>query len=626
MSDWSWLELAVADHLWQSTVFAVVVWLMTWTMRRKRAEVRHALWLAASVKFLIPVSLLVGIGGPFSRLQHAPSEQQPAFYEAVNTVVQPFSEITPAAPHIHATTAELRFIAWWPPALAIAWFCGMTVVLGVWCVRLRKIAALVRHAEPLEEGPEIEVLHGLARRLRVRRSPELVRSRSTMEPGIFGIARSTLIWPDGLSGLLEDEQLESILAHETMHVRRRDNLAAAVHMVVEAAFWFHPLVWWMGWRMIEERERACDEGVVRLGNRPSIYAEGLLKTCRFSVETSLACVSGVTGADLNKRIRSIMKPRMEDLSVAGKLALALLGSVAVTGPVAYGIVHRVPVYGQLLITNEPKPSFAVATIKPAQPDEEKLTYMMKGAFNAQHTSLYDLIMAAYNMRREGPLIGGPAWLNTKLFDVQGKWDDAQIEASKGIGVTQMMKQNQLMLQSLLAERFQLKVSTVIQDREAYALVITKGGPKFKEVVPQEPVKAGEAGDDGIPPPPPPPPPPAPGGKAQENKLICMNLCQTDSHQVTAKDAPMAMLVGWLSRQPEVDKLVIDETGLRGKYDFVLNGVADGPGPPPDAAGPLEDALPSLFTVLPEQLGLRLKLTKVPMQVLVIDRAELPSAN
>ena len=106
----------------------------------------------------------------------------------------------------------------------------------------------------------------------------------------------------------------------------------------------------------------------------------------------------------------------------------------------------------------------------------------------------------------------------------------------------------------------------------------------------------------------------------------MNLCQTASHQVTAKDAPMAMLVGWLSRQPEVDKLVIDETGLRGKYDFVLNGVADGPGPPPDAAGPLEDALPSLFTVLPEQLGLRLKLTKVPMQVLVIDRAELPSAN
>ena len=69
------------------------------------------------------------------------------------------------------------------------------------------------------------------------------------------------------------------MAHEVCHVRRRDNLTAALHMLVEAAFWFHPLVWWLGARLVAERERACDEAVLRLGRRPEAYAEGILKVC-----------------------------------------------------------------------------------------------------------------------------------------------------------------------------------------------------------------------------------------------------------------------------------------------------------------------------------------------------------
>lgn len=618
------LELAVADHLWQSTLFAVAVWLITLAMRRKRAEVRHGLWLAASVKFLVPFSLLVGIGSPFSVLQHAIPEQEPA-YAAVSSVAQPFSEIA-AAPvsaraHEAALLAGLR--TWWLAALAMVWLGGTTAVLLVWFVRLRKIAALVRRGEQVEDGREAEMLGHLARRLRNGSRVGLMRSRATMEPGIFGIFRPVLIWPEGLSALLDDEHLEAILAHETVHVRRRDNLTAALHMAVEAGFWFHPLVWWMGRRMVEERERACDEAVVGLGNRPAIYAEGLLQACRFSVESSLACVAGVTGADLNKRIRSIMKPRVEELSAAGKLALALLGSAVITGPVAYGIVHRVPVYGQLLIASGPRPSFAVATIKPAKPDEEQFGGMEKGIYTAQHVPLYDLIINAYNMRQEGPLIGGPAWMNTKFFDVQAKWDDTQIEAAKGLNLKQMVKQNQLMLQSLLADRFQLKVHTVIQEREVYALVVAKGGPKLKEVEPAASLGAGEA-EDGVVMPPPPPPPPPPGGKVVLDKAICLGICYTASHQLTGNHAPMGMLVGWISTLQETDRMVVDETGLRGKYDFVLNGVADGPGPILDTGEP--DAPLSVFTVLPEQLGLQLKLKKVPVQVLVVDHAELPSAN
>ena len=78
-------------------------------------------------------------------------------------------------------------------------------------------------------------------------------------------------------------------------------------MAVQAIFWFHPLVWWIGARLVDERERACDAEVVRLGSDPRVYAESLLKTCQFYVESPLVCVSGVTGSDLKKGIEQIMR-------------------------------------------------------------------------------------------------------------------------------------------------------------------------------------------------------------------------------------------------------------------------------------------------------------------------------
>ena len=77
------------------------------------------------------------------------------------------------------------------------------------------------------------------------------------------------LWPQRVSEHLAEGQIEAILAHEVSHVRRRDNLAAALHMIVEALFWFHPLVWWLGTRLVDESERACDEEVLRLGSRRS---------------------------------------------------------------------------------------------------------------------------------------------------------------------------------------------------------------------------------------------------------------------------------------------------------------------------------------------------------------------
>src|SRR6185312_10120322 len=137
-------------------------------------------------------------------------------------------------------------------------------------------------------------------------------SPALLEPGVFGILRPVLLLPEGITDRLTSEHLSAILAHELCHVRRRDNLTAAIHMAVEAIFWFHPLIWWLGVRLVEERERACDEEVLRLGNKPHVYAESILKTCQFYLESPLTCMSGVTGSDLKRRVVRIMTQRIVD--------------------------------------------------------------------------------------------------------------------------------------------------------------------------------------------------------------------------------------------------------------------------------------------------------------------------
>jgi TonB family protein len=136
---------------------------------------------------------------------------------------------------------------------------------------------------------------------------QIVCSPRHLEPGVFGVAKPVLIWPLHLTTGMRDVHIEGILAHEIAHVKRRDNLLGVVQMLVSAACWFHPMVWWIGARMIDERERACDEQVLALGQSPSSYAAGILETCEMCITSTLVNVPGVTGGDLKKRICRIMR-------------------------------------------------------------------------------------------------------------------------------------------------------------------------------------------------------------------------------------------------------------------------------------------------------------------------------
>ena len=312
---------ALAAHLWQSTAFACAAGLLTLAFRPNRAQVRYWLWLAASLKFLLPFTALMSLG---SQVHWDPAARQvarqiapPQFSIAMERMAQPFPARLPLTP---APASH------WPAGMAGLWACGLAAFA---ILRLRSwlhVRAALRASRPVEIPAAVAV----------RSAPGL------LEPGVVGWWRPVILLPDGIMERLTPAQLEAVMAHELCHVRRRDNLFAAMHMVVESVFWFHPLVWWIGARLVEERERACDEAVLHLGGEPRTYADAILNVCKLYVESPLVCVSGVTGANLKLRIEAIMMNRTgRGLNRARKLLLACAGAAALAGPVALGVMMGV---------------------------------------------------------------------------------------------------------------------------------------------------------------------------------------------------------------------------------------------------------------------------------------------
>src|SRR5258706_15717253 len=105
---------------------------------------------------------------------------------------------------------------------------------------------------------------------------------------------------------LSDPELEAVMAHELIHVARWDNLVGNLHMLLCCLFWFHPLTWIIDRRLMNERERACDEAVIALGGEPQVYASSLLKVLKFCLGWRVAGVSYAAGSNLVRRVERIM--------------------------------------------------------------------------------------------------------------------------------------------------------------------------------------------------------------------------------------------------------------------------------------------------------------------------------
>jgi uncharacterized protein (TIGR03435 family) len=278
--------------------------------------------------------------------------------------------------------------------------------------------------------------------------------------------------------------------------------------------------------------------------------------------------------------------------------------------------------------------FEVASIKPAAPqDVGKMRIMMRGGPGTEdpgqitysNVPLRNLVMNAYGMKNFQ--ISGPAWLDTGHFDVLAK-------VPKGATKEDL----KVMLQKLLAERFQLQAHREKKELPIYALVVAKNGPKLKESAEDAPAPpGGPQMADG-------PAPPARGrgsfGGGRGGGMMMM--INNGRLQLTANRQPVSGIADMLSNQ--LGRPVVDQTGLTGKYDFtveftpeegqMMRGPMGGMAPPPPGAGPAPgDAAPdgpaaaNLFTALQEQLGLKLEPKKGSVDFLVIDHIEkTPTEN
>jgi bla regulator protein blaR1 len=634
---WAAVAPELANHLWQSTLCLAAAGLLTLALRKNRAEVRYGLWLAAAVKFLIPFSLLVAVGMHLAPPKPQPRTTASGFYFVMEEVSRPFSQasrgLQRATESRRPWEAGLRYqlVRALPAGIAGLWLSGFLAFLGLWCIRWRRMTKMLRGATPLQQGREVEALRRAERLAGIRRPIELILSPASLEPGIFGIITPVLVWPRRISERLDDGQLEAILAHELWHVRRWDNLAAAIHMVVEALFWFHPLVWWLGARLVEERERACDEAVLRLGNQREVYAESILKTCEFCLESPLACVSGVTGADLKERIVRIMaQGRTNALTFPRRLLLVVVGMAAVAGPVMFGLLKVPRARAQSSpTTGTPAASFEVAAIKPNRSGDWRVMMGFgPGRFRATGMWVRHLITLAYDVR-DFQVTGGPSWIDSERYDIQAKEPDSVAAEMQKLSQDQREELSRSMLQSLLADRFKLKLGHETKELPAYALVVAKGGPKLQAAKP-------DADFRGI---------KGPEGRGQRGKSVF------GMGDLTIRDEPLSMLARMLSQQ--LGRPVLDQTGLEGKYDFTLKwtpgqgegmiGMGPGGGGPEPGKGMVgrepEDGSPqlgsppapdmsgpSIFTAIQEQLGLKLESTKGPVEILVVDHVERPTEN
>jgi uncharacterized protein (TIGR03435 family) len=571
------------NHLWQSSCFGLLAGLLAFVLRKNSPKVRYWVWLSASLKFLIPFALLVSLGSLVPRLAlHPVSVAAPVFPSTLVQFAEPFS------PTLNATVPAHAPLDWVPAAFGAVWAVGfLAIILKRWRSWLAVRAAL-RAGTPIDLPIPVRALI----------------TPGAAEPGVVGFLRPVLILPAQLLQHLNPRQLSAILSHEMWHVRRRDNLFAGVHMLVEAIFWFHPLVWWIGARMVEERERACDEEVLRMGCEPSDYVEGILKVCRFYTDSTLPCISGVTGADVKRRLRAILEEGIaQQLSAARKLTLAAAGLAALAAPVIIGVLNAPATRAQDAPSTAPR--FEVASIKPCQePVNDLGAHSSPGRLASDCAQLLNFIGNAYNAFADGhlnlnrepaPIHGGPPWLRSASYEINAR-------AEGNPGVPMMLGP---MMQRLLEDRFQLKIHRQTNEGPVYFLTVARGGPKL------QPSTEGSCTPYSTLP----RPPLLPGTKEYCERIISGGIPPF----VEAKGATLDEFSKTL--RVLVHRPVIDKTGITGRFDIRVEFSREGTEPASDPTAPT-----SIFTAIQEKLGLRLEAGKGPVEELVIDHIERPTGN
>ncbi len=311
-----WILPALANHLWQSTILVMAVWLLVTCFRRAPARLRYGLWVIALAKFAVPSSLLSALGASL-----APNLTLLSSEPSRSWLANAFEPLAPASASLRVEagpTAASYVVA----ALVLVWAGGAIACFAWWYVRRRRFAAAVASGARHTSGREADAVEFVRRRLGLVVWSSVVTCAEATEPGVWGVWRPVIILPEGLAERLSDGELEMLMLHEMSHVVRRDNLVANLQRVLCCCLWFYPLVWLLDRHLRAERESACDEAVLAIDADADVYAASLLNVSRFSIESiGVAGRSSMAGPNTRRRIEHIMTGKAQRrLTVGSRLA------------------------------------------------------------------------------------------------------------------------------------------------------------------------------------------------------------------------------------------------------------------------------------------------------------------
>ena len=488
----------------------------------------------------------------------------------------------------------------------MVWLAGAVVfwvrLAGGWVVAARMRSVRVRRAPPEWQ----EMLRNLGARIGLSRPVRLLVSALVQVPTVVGWLRPVVLVPVGALGGLPAGHMEALLLHELAHIRRHDYLVNILQSIGEALLFYHPAVWWVSGHIRAERELCCDDVAVSVTGDALTYARALAQLESYR-PAHLSAAIAANGGSLAGRIARLLgqpRPTVRTGLGPGVLAAAILLVAA-----AYGL------FGQ----SDAHPAFQAASIKRNTSDWSERTHHPMGL--GVNSSLMLLIQFAY-ATHDGPhwlplpasqVVGGPAWIDSHGYDIEAK-----------PGGNTDPKQIWRMWQTLLADRFKLRLHRETRDLPIYDLTAEKSGPKLPA--------AKEAGCVSFPPGTPP--------RHIAGKVDCGYVSGPFSGytagllHIRGSKVHIADLIRELALV--LDRPVLDRTGFTGEFDLNLSFTPDdalmglpgfgGPGDPGGSRPPTGPNLPNIFVAMEDQLGLKLVPAKGPVEVLVIDRAERPAAN
>lgn len=483
-----------------------------------------------------------------------------------------------------------QFLLW----VVMLWLSGAVVfwirLAGGWMAAGRMRSMLVRPA-PAEWQ---DALNRLGTRIGVSRPVRLLVSALVQVPTVVGWLRPVVLVPVGALAGLPAEHLEALLLHELAHIRRHDYLVNILQSIAEALLFYHPAVWWVSGHIRAERELCCDDLVVAVSRDALTYARALARLESYRPAYSGAVLAAGGGRLADRIARLLGQPRTAARAGLGPgvVAVAILLIAA-----AYGIFAQ-PVA---------RPEFQSVSIKRSTPNQP-------GISMSSNASLLLLIQFAY-APHDNPMaghttplpasdiVGGPDWIRSERYDIDAK--PAPNTDPK------MWWQ---MWQTLLADRFQLKLHKETREMPVYVLTAAKSGIKLPPAQPADCVSF----------------PPGTRPHFVRGKVDC--------GYVSGPGLGFGPGLGMMGRKVRIadfakelalilDRPVVDKTGFSGEFDLKLNFSPDASlAGFPGHGGPPVPGLPNIFAALEDQLGLRLTPSTAPVQVLVIDRAEKPVAD